>query len=134
MFLYNHKKCLDHKNYKMPAFLPFHVHLFVWVTCKITISIKFQRNQYFTLSFSYEVLSYFHIKCLFVFVTYFQFLIETRIFYEFLILRCWFYNVLVISNFELHDVKFIGFLSYIWSIIYMIMYCLIYIFVGWLDN
>jgi hypothetical protein len=28
-------------------------------------------------------------------------------------LWCWFYNVLVISNFELHDVNFIGFLSYI---------------------
>jgi hypothetical protein len=42
-----------------------------------------------------------------------QFLSETKIFYEFLILRCWFYNVLVISNFELHDVNFIGFLSYI---------------------
>jgi hypothetical protein len=38
---------------------------------------------------------------------------ETRIFYEFLILRYWFYNVLVISKFELHDVNFIGFLSYI---------------------
>jgi hypothetical protein len=47
------------------------------------------------------------------FVTYFQFFSETRIFYEFLILRCWFYSVLVISNFELHDVNFIGFLSYI---------------------
>jgi hypothetical protein len=42
-----------------------------------------------------------------------QFLSETRIFYEFYILRCWFYNVLVISNFELHDINFIGFLSYI---------------------
>jgi hypothetical protein len=58
-------------------------------------------------------LSYLRIKCLFVFVTYLQFLSETRIFYEFLILRYWFYNVLVISNFELHDVNFIGFLSYI---------------------
>jgi hypothetical protein len=47
---------------------------------------------------------------------------------------CWFYNVLVISNFELRDVNFIGFLFYIWSIIYMIMYCLIYVFVGWFDN
>jgi hypothetical protein len=28
-------------------------------------------------------------------------------------LWCWFYNVLVISNFELHDVNFISFLSYI---------------------
>jgi hypothetical protein len=28
-------------------------------------------------------------------------------------LWCWFYNVLVISNFELHDVNLIGFLSYI---------------------
>jgi hypothetical protein len=28
-------------------------------------------------------------------------------------LQCWFYNVLVISNFELHDVNFIGFLSYV---------------------
>jgi hypothetical protein len=27
MFTYNHKKCLDHKIYKMPVFLPFHVHL-----------------------------------------------------------------------------------------------------------
>jgi hypothetical protein len=59
---------------------------------------------------------------------------ETRIFYEFLILRCWFYNILAISNFELHDVNFIGFLSYISSIIYIIMYCLIYVFVGWLNN
>jgi hypothetical protein len=49
-------------------------------------------------------LSYLRIKCLLVFVTYLQFLSETRIFYEFLILWCWFYNVLVISNFELHDV------------------------------
>jgi hypothetical protein len=84
--------------------------------------------------FLYEDLSYLHIKCLLVFVTYLQFLSETRIFYKFLILWCWFYNVLVISNFELHDVNFIDFLSYIWSIIYMIMYCLIYVFVGWLDN
>jgi hypothetical protein len=38
---------------------------------------------------------------------------KTRIFYEFLILRCWFYNVLVISNFELHNVNFIVFLFYI---------------------
>jgi hypothetical protein len=45
-----------------------------------------------------------------------------------------FYNVIVISNFELHDVNFIDFFSYIWSIIYMIMYCLIYVFVWWLDN
>jgi hypothetical protein len=45
-----------------------------------------------------------------------------------------FYNVLVITNFKLHDVNFIGFLSYIWYIIYMIMCCLIYVFVGWLDN
>jgi hypothetical protein len=29
MFMYNHKKCLDHKIYKIPAFLPFHFHLFV---------------------------------------------------------------------------------------------------------
>jgi hypothetical protein len=42
------------------------------------------------------------------FVTYLQFLSETRIFYEFLILWCWFYNILVISIFELHDVNFIG--------------------------
>jgi hypothetical protein len=44
------------------------------------------------------------------FLTYLQFLSETRVFYEFLILWCWFYNVLVISNFELYDVNFIGFL------------------------
>jgi hypothetical protein len=64
----------------------------------------------------------------------FAILSETRIFYDFLILWCWFHNILVISNFELHDVNLIGFLSYIWSIIYMIMYCLIYVFVGWLGN
>jgi hypothetical protein len=58
-------------------------------------------------------LSYLHIKCLLVFVTYLQFLSETIIFYEFLILWCWFDNVHMISNFELHDVNFIGFLSYI---------------------
>jgi hypothetical protein len=46
-------------------------------------------------------------------LTYLQIFSETRIFYEFLILWCWFYNVFVISNFELHDVNFIGFLSYI---------------------
>jgi hypothetical protein len=40
----------------------------------------------------------------------------------------------VISNFELYDVNFIGFFSYIRSIIYMIMYCLIYVLVGLLDN
>jgi hypothetical protein len=74
---------------------------------------KFQYNQYSNLSFSYEDLSYLRIKCLFVFVTYLQFLSETRIFYKFLILRCWFHNILVISNFELHDVNFIGFFSYI---------------------
>jgi hypothetical protein len=74
---------------------------------------KFQNNQYFNLSFSYENLSYLRIKCLLVFVTYLQFLSETIIFYGFLILWCWFYNVLVICNFELHDVNFIGFLSYI---------------------
>jgi hypothetical protein len=54
-------------------------------------------------------LSHLCVKCLLVFVTYFQFLSETRIFYEFLILCCWFYNVLMISNFERHDVNFIGF-------------------------
>jgi hypothetical protein len=59
---------------------------------------------------------------------------EALILYEFLILWCWFYNVIVISNMEMHDVNFIGFLYYIWSIIYMIMYCLIYVFVEWLDN
>jgi hypothetical protein len=58
-------------------------------------------------------MSYLRINCLLVFVTYLQILSETRIFYEFYILRCWLYNVLVISNFELHDVNFIGFLSYI---------------------
>jgi hypothetical protein len=42
-----------------------------------------------------------------------RFLSETRIFYDFLILWCWFHNVLVISKFEMHDVNFIGFLSYI---------------------
>jgi hypothetical protein len=30
----------------------------------------------------------------------------------FLIFCCWFHNVLVISNFEVHDVNFIGFFSY----------------------
>jgi hypothetical protein len=83
MFIYDHNKCLDHKIYKMHVFLLFHVHLFVRVTCEITISIKFQHNQYFTLSFSYEDLSYLRIKCLFVFITYLQFLSETRIFYDF---------------------------------------------------
>jgi hypothetical protein len=34
-------------------------------------------------------------------------------------MRSWFYKV--ISNFELYDVNFIGLLSYIWAIIYMIM-------------
>jgi hypothetical protein len=29
MFIYNHKKCLDHKIYKMPVFLLFYIHLFV---------------------------------------------------------------------------------------------------------
>jgi hypothetical protein len=43
----------------------------------------FQHNQYFTSSFSYEDLSYLCIKFLLVFVTYLQFLSETRIFYEF---------------------------------------------------
>jgi hypothetical protein len=38
---------------------------------------------------------------------------EALIFYEFLILWCWFYNVIVISNMEMHDVNFIGFLYYI---------------------
>jgi hypothetical protein len=52
-------------------------------------------------------LSYLRIKCLLVFITYLQFLSETRIFYEFLILWYWFYNVIVIINFELHDVNFI---------------------------
>jgi hypothetical protein len=74
---------------------------------------KFQHNQYFTLSFSYKDLSYLRIKCLLVFVTYLQFFSETKIFYEFLILWCWFYNVLMVSNFELYDVNFIGFISYI---------------------
>jgi hypothetical protein len=40
----------------------------------------------------------------------------------------------MISNFEMHDVNFFDFLLYIWSIIYMIMYCLIYVFVEWLNN
>jgi hypothetical protein len=60
---------------------------------KITISIKFQHNQYFILSFSYDDLSYLRIKCLLVFVTYLQFLNETKIFYGFfnivvLVLQC----------------------------------------------
>jgi hypothetical protein len=29
MSIYNHKKCLDHKIYKMLVFLSFHFHLFV---------------------------------------------------------------------------------------------------------
>jgi hypothetical protein len=49
-------------------------------------------------------------------------------------LCCWFYNVLVISNFELHDVNFIGLFFYIWAIMYMIMYFLFYFFVGRLSN
>jgi hypothetical protein len=32
---------------------------------------------------------------------------------NFLILWCWFYNVFVISNFEMFDVNFIGLISYI---------------------
>jgi hypothetical protein len=28
-------------------------------------------------------------------------------------LWCWFHSVIVISNFELYDINFIGFLSYI---------------------
>jgi hypothetical protein len=47
------------------------------------------------------------------FVTYLQFLSETIIFYDLLIVWCWFYNILVISNFELHYVNFIGFFCYI---------------------
>jgi hypothetical protein len=40
MSIYNHKKYLDHKIYKMSMFLPFHFYLFVWVTCEITVSIQ----------------------------------------------------------------------------------------------
>jgi hypothetical protein len=29
MFIYNHKKCLDHKIYKMLVFLPFQGHLLI---------------------------------------------------------------------------------------------------------
>jgi hypothetical protein len=134
MSIYNYNICLDHKIYKMPVFVSFHFHLFVWVTCEITFTVSFNIISTLLLSFPYDGLSYLRIKCLLVFVTYLQFFSETTIFYDFLILWCWFYNVLVISNFELHNVNFIGFLFYIRSIIYMIMYCLIYVFAGWFDN
>jgi hypothetical protein len=40
----------------------------------------------------------------------------------------------LLISFELHDINFIDFLSYIWAIMYIIMYFLIYVFVGWLGN
>jgi hypothetical protein len=52
-------------------------------------------------------------------------------------LCCWFYNVLMITNFKLHDANSIGLLSYILSY-YIHDYVFLILFVcwmiGWLDN
>jgi hypothetical protein len=47
--------------------------------------------------------------------------VKLEYFMNFKYLGVGFYNVLVISNFKIHDVNFIGSLSYIWSIIYMVI-------------
>jgi hypothetical protein len=83
MSIYNHKKCLDHKIYMMPAFLLFHFHLLCELHVKPIYVSKFQQNQYFTYHFHVGSSGYLRIECLLVFVTYLQFWVETSVFYEF---------------------------------------------------
>jgi hypothetical protein len=47
---------------------------------------------------------------------------------------CWFYSVIVISNFKLYDANVISIFFYIWYIIYVLIYFLFYWFIGQLDN
>jgi hypothetical protein len=45
-----------------------------------------------------------------------------------------FYNILMISNFNMYDVNFVYIIFYIWAIIYMIIYFLFYWFVKRFNN
>jgi hypothetical protein len=120
MSIYNHKNVWIIRSIRCTCFFHFtFIYLYeLHVTCEITICI--QVSTYSVLYFiifiwGFELSSY---KIFISFCNLFAILSETTVFYEFWIFWYCFYNVLVISNFELHYINFIGFLSYIWSISY----------------
>jgi hypothetical protein len=73
MSIYNHKNVWIIRSIRCPCSFHFtFIYLYELHVKSLYVS-KFQHNQSFTLSFSYEDLNYLRIKYLLVFVTYLQF-------------------------------------------------------------
>jgi hypothetical protein len=76
----NPKKLLNHKNHKMPMFLPFHFQLLCELHLKSLCVSKFQHNQYFTLPFSFGDMRLSYYRMFISLANLFDFLVDIIVF------------------------------------------------------